>query len=238
MTDALSMKINLDTTPVLEAIGTKMESQTPFAVSLWINRLANAGQAAERQHMKQRFHLNREDFNLRAIYISKADRATKTTWRAVIQVQARAGYLGKFEEGGEKVAIGGRRYLAIPDETVFPDGIVPRGSELKLRKLNLHKDDHGRLIGDQRTFLAPLRNGGQAAGVFQRTGKDTRSSAAKKKGVKDAAGDAGVRLLYKLVGRARIPAKLDFYQTVADTVAARSKDILNDAFAEAMRTAR
>lgn len=237
MTDALSMKINLDTTPVLEAIGTKMESQIPFAVSLWINRLANAGQAAERQHMKQRFHLNREDFNLRAIYISKADRATKTTWRAIIQVQARAGYLGKFEEGGEKVAIGGRRYLAIPDETVFPDGIVPRGSELKLRKLNLHKDDHGRLIGDQRTFLAPLRGGDQAAGVFQRVG------ASSKKGRPLGGGShhdtsANVRLLYKLVARARVPAKLEFYETVAETVAAKSKDILNDAFAEAMRTAR
>ena len=232
------VQIRVDTKPVQAALGTQMETQIPFAVSLWLNRLANAAQAAIRAHMKEKFHLRHEAFNLKAIYISKADRSTKTSWRVLIQVQERASYLDKFEEGGEKVALGGRRYLAIPNDKVFSDGIVEKGSPLRIKNLHLHKDEYGRVIGDQRTFLAPFRGAEGSAGIFQRISKDTRKGSAKSAGTKSSTADAGIQLLYKLVSRARIPAKLEFVQTVQDTVDTQSRTLLDDAFADAMRTAR
>lgn len=209
--------------------------QVPFAVSLWLNRLANAAQASVREGIKRRFKLHREDFNLRAIYISKANRATKASWSVVIEVQQRADYLNKFEDGGEKVAIGGRRYLAIPNDKVFSDGIVDQGSPLRIKNLNLHKDEHGRLIGDQQTFLLPMRNQAGQAGIFQRTAKDTRKGQARKS--KDGQ-DSGIRLLYKLVARAKIPAKLEFIPTVQATVDAQAGQLMDQAIAEAQRTAK
>lgn len=236
MSDLVS--IRLDTKPIEAALGTQMETQIPFAVSLWINRLANAAQAAVRTRMKGQFRLKREDFNLKAIYISKVDRATKSSWRVVIQVLDRAGYLDKFEQGGDKVALGGRKYLAIPNDKVFSDGIVDQGNPLRIKNLHLHKDEFGRLLGDQRTFLAPLRGGQGSAGIFQRMGENPKKGRGKAQGGRGSGPDPGIRLLYKLISKAKIPAKLEFVQTIQTAVDEQSSTILNDAFAEAMRTAR
>ena len=58
--------IRVDTTKTVKALNA-MSRQLPIAVSLGLNRLANAGQKAQRDHPRQAFTLRKERFILDTI---------------------------------------------------------------------------------------------------------------------------------------------------------------------------
>lgn len=226
------------------------QRQLPYAVSLALNRSANKGQEAERSKLRSKFKLRREQFVVRGIKIAKADRATKSSWRVVVAVAYPDDrhFLDDHEEGAQRVRHGGKR-LWQPNAEVFKSKVIGRGNPLHPKNLKLHKDKGGRIVGDQRTFLVRVR--GQVL-ILQHVDQGlTKASRARLKGltldnvavgmgphrrkVKAIHRTAGTRLLYRLVDRVRIPARLEFVPTVGGTAAAAFPDELRRAMAEAIR---
>ena len=203
--------------------------QFPYIVSVALNRTANIGQEAERKQMRGALHLRREQFVVRGIKIDKADRATKTSWRVVIQLAYpdERHFLDQHEEGGDRVRHGGKR-LWQPNQEVFKSKIIGRANPLHPSNLHLHKDKGGRIVGDQRTFLVRVRS---QVIILQRvdrrlTKRGSRLSSFTLDNVAVGMGPrtrkekalhrtAGTRLLYRLVDRVRIPADLKFVPTIS-----------------------
>lgn len=232
------LTVKIDPSAVYRQLGVFGERQAPYALSLALNRLANKAQAAERERLKSAFTLRRVDWNLQGIYISKADRATKTSWKVVIQVQGNRSYLNKFEQGGEKLPQFGRHTLAVPNSQVFRGGFVPKDSPLRPKALHLKRFGQA-WRGDQGTFVAPMRGRTGEQGIFQRLGKTEKGRQKTNRRVKGREGtDSNVRLLYTLVQRVPIKAKLEFINTVTGTIDREWQQTVNDAVREALRTAR
>jgi hypothetical protein len=251
--EAQVIKVQLDLAESLRLVSSVAEKQLPYAISLAINRVANKAQDAEREHMRQSFHLRRESFVLRGVKIAKADRATKTSWQCIIQLAYpdNRHFLDEHEEGQDRTRYGGKR-LWQPNTQVFRSKIIGRANPLSPKRLGLHRDAGGRIVGNERTFL--VRTRGQVL-VLQRTdrGMDGRS----RRGLKSMTLDnvhvgvgpkrkrdraihrtAGTRLLYRLVSRVRIPARLEFVKTIGDTVQREWMPTLSDAIADAARGAK
>lgn len=224
------------------------QRQIPYVMSLGLNRLANEAQEAQRRGLRDRFDLRRVEWNLRGIKIETANRATKTSWRVVIQVDARVSYLDRFEEEGVHEPFGGRHYLWVPDERVFRNRIIQAENPLHPKKLGMHQEGN-RVIGDQRTFMIRTPSGPM---VIQRLGKGqgtsfTSGSLSKltletlggKRGgklVKDRT--AGTRVLYVLRERVSVPLKLEFYPTITRVVDERTGPVFRQAVSQALSTAR
>lgn len=246
--------IKVDPKSVLNGFSLFQDQQAPFAVSRALNRIANAGQSAEQAHMRESFHLRRESFVIRGVKIDKADRATKSSWRVVIQLAYpdQRHFMDEHEQGGERQRFGGGR-LWKPNPEVFKSKIIGRSNPLHPSMLHLHKDAKGRIIGDQRTFLIKTKGNGKML-VLQRQdrGLDGRT----KRGLKTLTLDNihvgmgprmkrerefrrtnGTRLLYMLVSRVRIPAKLEFVTTISKVVNEQLEPMLRQSFDEAVRDA-
>lgn len=242
--------IRVDPRKALGYLNEIQERQLPYAVSLALNRIGNDSQAAERGRIKQGFKLRREDWNLKGVYISNPNRATKTSWRIVIMIQPNRDYLNKFEEGGFKVATRSK-WLWQPNDSIFSKRIIGRADPLHPKNLHLQKNEHGQVVGQQRTFMVRAKSNHQLL-VLQRIGPDqkhpgftvrsitrlTLASSARGKGLVQKKASPSVRMLYRLVSKVRIPASLQFGQTVIDTVSKGWEARLNEAMDEAMRTAR
>jgi hypothetical protein len=246
----------------LGALSEAEQRQLPFAAALGLKWTGTDAQEAERSRMKQQFKLRRETFNLRGVKIAKEDRATKTSWCLIIQVAEETQYLDKFESinGGQKVPVAGRHYLWIPNDKVFKNKVISADDPLRPRKLNLHRDPHGRIIGDQRTFMIHAHNG--AILVLQRTGKAghkgfkagsmkalTLDNVATGMGPRQRTeralqsrkvryGDQTTIKLYTLKTRVRVPVKLEFFTTIARSVETTSVSRFRQAMDQALRTAR
>lgn len=248
------IQIRVDATAALAGLKDTQLRQVPFALALTLNQLANDGQAAERERIKGAFKLRRETFNLRGVYIANQDRATKKRLAVVIQVEAKRGYLEKFEQGGDKVPVNGRRMLAVPNSKIFGKRILKPDDPLRPKNLHLHKDAHGRVIGDQRSFVIKLQNGQQA--IMQRTDRKlmtTGSGGLSRVRLDNFQGgmgprrrwekysfhrSKGTRLLYNLVRRVKVPAQLQFIETITKAVDAQASMRFDEAFAKAMKGAR
>ena len=236
--------------------------QIPFAVSLGLKWIGDSAQKAEQDHMRSAFKLRRDTFNVQGIKIAKEDRATKDKWELIIRLSDKTNYLEKFEESGLKQPVGGRHYLWIPNDKIFKNKIIQAGDPRRPKNLNLHRDAHGRIIGDERSFMIHTSNGQTL--VLQRTGSSghkgyTKSSIAKLTLDNFGAGSAGPRMkaeksmlkarkvryqdqatvkLYTLKARVSVPVKLEFTSTIGTNVAANWAPKMQQAMAQAMRTAR
>ena len=231
------------------------QEQLPFAVSLGLNRIANAGQAAEQAQIRRAFKLRREQFVVRGVKIEKADRATKTSWRVVIQLAYpdNRPFMDQHEKGGFRTRHGGR-FLWQPNQQVFRSKIIAASNPLHPKNLHMHKTDKGQIKGDQRTFMVKTASGQRL--VLQREDRrlDKRSARGlkslnldnyaggmgprRKKETRSIRRTGGTRLLYRLVERVRIPADLRFVDTIQREVAAKQGVIMQDAMRQALRTAR
>ena len=246
-------RVKVDTAQVIDRLTGFQQVQLPYAMSLGLNRLANAAQAAEREHLKARFKLRRAQWNLQGIYISKADRATKSTWRVIVQVQPTRDYLSRMEEGGEKVPTRGR-WLWKPNAEVFKNKIIMRSDPLHPLNLRFKKQGKSHQFqGNERTFMIQVRG---LLLVLQRvdrrlTKQSTRrlgrltldtfrggQGPAQRKEKVSIERTAGTRRLYTLVHRVRVPKKLEFINTISRTVQTQWPTVFTDAMDEAMRTAR
>ena len=222
------------------------DRQVPFAMSLALNRVAVVGQQAEQDRLKSTFKLRRETWNLQGIYISKTDRATKSSWVVVIQVQDSRSHLNKFETEGEHVPHHGKS-LFIPNPEVFKSKVIGRDNLLAPKNLHLHSDGKGRIIGDQSSFLVRSPKGAFVLQHQQAVHKGFTKASLKgmsldrpdkalkaKKGTRDA----GARLLYTLKSRVSVPLKLAFTSTIADKITTAWPDVAAQAIDEAIRGAR
>lgn len=248
------IKIRVDIAACVRGLDDVAYRQVPFATVLTLNRLANDGQEAERERIAKAFRLRKETWNLRGVYIANEDRATKAKPRVVIQIEAKRSHFEKFEEGGEKVPVAGRKFLAVPNPKVFGRRILKADDPLRPKNLHLHKDDHGRIIGDQRTFVVPTTNGQQA--IMQRVGRrlvvSGKGSLGRltldnfaggmgprtKKERYSVSRTEGVRTLYQLVKRVKVKASLQFVETITREVQAKTAARFEEGFMQATRTAR
>lgn len=229
--------------------------QAGFGIALGLNRLANEGQKAEQRHIRRAFRLRREQFVVRGVKISKANRATKTSWRVVIQLAYPDDrpFMDQHEKGGFRTRHGGR-FLWQPNQQVFRSKVIAASNPLHPKNLHMHKTDKGQIKGDQRTFMVKTASGQRL--VLQR--EDRRLDGRSKRGLKGLTLDnfaggmgprrkketrsirrtGGTRLLYRLVERVKIPADLRFVDTIGKEVAAKQGVIMQRALLDAMRTAR
>lgn len=223
--------------------------QFPYIVSVALNRTANIGQEAERKQMRGSLHLRQERFVVRGIKIDKADRATKTSWRVVIQLAYPDDrhFLDQHEEGGDRIRHGGKR-LWKPNKEVFKSKIIGRANPLHPSNLHLHLDEGGRIVGDQRTFLVRVSSGKVL--ILQRVDRriDRRGArlssftldnvavgmGPRRRKEKALHRTVGTRLLYKLVDRVRIPADLKFVPTISQAALDAFPDEFHRAAVEAL----
>jgi hypothetical protein len=245
--------IRVNTNSLSDGLSYLEKVQIPFAVSLGLNRVANDAQKAEREHITKSFHLRNKAFNLNGIYISKADRATKSSWRVVIQVQADRDYLDRFETGGYKMPSKGR-FLWKPNPEVFKGGIIQTGNPLNPHNLHFTRRG-GSLQGNEQTFMVKTKKTGQTL-VLQRVDRGLSKKSQRTVGkmnldsFKGGMGPAekrekyslhrnvGIRMLYQLVSRTTIPASLEFVPTITRTVNAQWSVRMQEAMAQAMESAR
>lgn len=237
----------------------KAQDQLPFAISLGLNRLANAGQAAEQAHMRKAFKLRREQFVVRGVKINKADRATKTSWRVVIQLAYPDDrpFMDQHEKGGFRTRHGGR-FLWQPNQQVFRSKVIAASNPLSPKNLHMQRTPAGQIKGDQRTFMVKTANGQRL--VMQRVDRTIRKGTDLSKFTLENVANThggnalqpdkkhrkarrlhlnnGTRLLYRLVERVHIPADLRFVDTIQREVAAKQGVVMQEALMQALRTAR
>ncbi len=242
------LRWTIDARKILDEFVNAELRQVPFAMMLGLNRLANEAQASERKGMESRFTLRRVEWNLRGIKIEKANRATKTSWKVIIQVDPRVSYLDRFEEEGVHEPFGGRHFLWVPNAAVFRNRIIQARDPLHPKNLRLRQSGQ-RVVGDQGTYMVRTPKGPM---VIQRLGKGqgtsftssslsklTLESLGKKRGgalVKDR--KAGSQVLYVLRARVSVPLKLEFFPTVTRVVEERAAPVFREAVSRAMATAR
>jgi len=223
------ISITVDTSPITDYLtNLQKEDQIQFAVSKSLNDLARSIQSRIRDNMRQSFTLRKTQWVLNRIYISTVDKATKTKWSTVISVNEPYNILAKFEEGGEKVSVGGHRYLAVPNAKSFGKATPP--DELRIKNLNL-KAIGNEMKGNNETFLIHSKRTGVPLilqDVWNQKGK-------KRKGINKWTLN---RILYTLVPKVRIPAKLNFVATAQSVIASEAIGIFEKNVNLAIQTAR
>ena len=244
------IRVHVDPRAVLGWLSDAQERQLPFAVSLALNRVANQAQVAERENLKRSFKLRRESFVLKGVKISKQDRATKSSWRVTIQLAYPDDrhFLDQHEVGGYRTRYGGKR-LWQPNPEVFASKVIGRANPLHPKNLRLAKDKSGRVVGQERTFLVRVKS---AVLVLQRVDRRlTKGSARRLKGLtldnvqtgmgphtKKSRGisrTGGTRLLYRLVERVKLPARLQFVSTIGGVAQSQFPEALRAAMVDALR---
>lgn len=231
MTTNDNLRFTIDTRQVetyLYNIG--KEDQLGFAVSLAINRILNMIQLAVMEDMQAKIDFRRLAFNLRAIKINPQDRATKHKLLGIIHIDPIASNLLRLETGSDHIPINGRKYLPVPNPTVFGNKVITKDNPLQIGNLKLRDTPFG-TKGDQGTFL--IESGGKPF-VIQRTKK----AGSKGKGKKGTNKETGTRLLYSLVQRTTTPVKLNFRAIATKIVNQHFREELIKAVNRAISTAK
>lgn len=242
------IRINVDPKAALGELSSIELKQLPYAVKTALNRVANQGQKAQQAHMRATLHLRREAWVVRAIKILKEDRATKSSWSVVIQVAPEFQEVAsRLETGDDHVPKWGGRFC-IPNAKVFGGKVITAKNQL--HPMNLKFVRHGKQMqGNNRTFMV-MGNGSQKVPlILQRTGaastgynhtSQLRGADGRFDGQLRTPGQRkakqGVRLLYTLVKRSKVPAKLEFVQTISSSVNANWQAEMGKAMADAMRS--
>lgn len=246
-------KMRVDPKAVLGDLDTAQTKQLPYAVSLALNRVANLGQKAQQAKMAAALHLRRETWVFRSIKIMKADRATKTSWSVIIQVAREfLEVANRLETGMDHLPRVGDHFF-VPNVDVFQRKVITTANPL--HPMNLHFKKRGKqMVGNKDTFMIHTRARGTTL-VLQRMAKGARgiSQSVSGGGLRGARGrDAqgritsggavkgirrgGVRLLYTLVSRAKVPAKFEFYSTISRTVSMNWDAEMHRAMNDAMKS--
>ena len=198
--------------------------QYPFAASTALNALANAGQRAQREVTQREFTLRQATFILNTIKrLPGEDFATKQKLSAGYRIDPRRDFLAKFEAGGEKHAIQGKAYVAVPlpDLRRTKKGLVPRN--LYPAAFKPYADQpSGITLGQQRTFIVPTKKGNRV--LLQRFG--------------GSRGRKGLRALYLFVPSVHIDPILHFQRTAEAVARSSWPRLFAEALDNALRTAR
>lgn len=218
----MSIQIRVDAKPLTESLSALGQRQVPFALSKALNGVLIDAQAEVVRGVRARFTVRKPDFLRRAVkMVQFANRRTLTAALAVTGPNADV-YI-QHEDGGTKTPTSSRA-LAVPREVrrtkrdLITKGNRPRG-------LNLTKAGTGPKAtiykGDKRTFA--IRSASGEGLLLQRTGRGRASR---------------LRLLYLFRRQAQLQPRLEFGDTVTQTIVERWDRQLDLAFTEAVRTAR
>lgn len=244
----------------MRAIDDVHKRHAPFAGATAINRTLEEGMAATRDLMQRNMILRAPSFVLPPVQLPRVARATKTKLHA----QAAFGYADigqdsigarreklfrKFQQGGFKTAEDPQFPIAIPTKALRPTpaALVPRamypvnlrlvprldagGQIMPLRRGKVRtlggaaigkraRKQQG-LVGIGGTFVMYGADG-RALGIFQRTGRGARD----------------YRMIWAYRMRIRIPARLPFFELMANVVNTRLLINFHGAMEMAIRTAR
>lgn len=243
------LTVRVDPREVLGMLDAAVDKQLPFAVAKALNATANAAQASMREHIRGDFHLRREPWVLRQIYISKEGRATKTSWFVVIQAREDAfKALTRLESGADHIPHG--KWLWRPNSEVFGDRVISRKDPLHPSSIAFNN----RMQAANGIFLVRGKGGPLVLQRLSKNAKGITQSIARggRRGPRGRGLDGrythgaaiggvrrgGVRLLYKLVSRSKTPGKLAFFSTTRQSVAAHWPEEMARALDTALRTAR
>jgi hypothetical protein len=252
----MMFKLAVDPSSLANSLSDMNARHIPFIVSKALNAVANDAQKAERAHIQSAFHIRRP-WVLNGVYIGKEYRATKTAWAVVIQIQGDRDFLNRFERGDLKFPLHGK-WVWVPNADVFKGQVVMYNDPLHPRNLHFRQMIKGRqMVGDQRTFMingkgtrGPLvlqRVSRSGKGVSQRIGQGyMRKDSGRDVGSgRFTAGVAtrrlragGVRMLYTLVSKVKIPVRLKFVETITEAVNANWSSRLDDAMNYALNIAK
>lgn len=194
--------------------------QFNFAASLTLNNLVYAIQKRIWDRMfSGAFHIRREKFNKGGIYFPAANRATTKKLFAILEIKQTADNLIHLETGDPESPL--KRFLLVPNPEVFGYQIIGSRNKLHPKNLDLKKGKYG-TGGNQRTYMINSRKTGTPL-ILQRMGSGKRGTS---------------RLLYTLVKRIKVPAKLHFYEVADQGIASDFEAIAQRALDQAISTAR
>ena len=227
------INVRVDTSDIRAYLSSiEKDNQAGFTISLALNRLANLAQKAERENdLAKNFKIRRKQFIMNKVYISKVDRATKSSWSVIIQIKEDYPQISLFETGADKVPFHSQ-YLAVPNKAVFGNRIIQSDNELAIRNLHL-KNIGNRVEGDMETFLIHSKRTGTPLII-----QDCFANGEKKKKMRGMNKHLGNRILYTFIKRAKMPVKLHFVQTVANSVQQNYDEVFAAAIAQALKSAK
>lgn len=193
------------------------KQQIPFAMAKATNDIT----LEAREFLKDR---NRSAFTIRRPWVLNGWRVKLANKRmspikATLWLDPSRDFLAKFEDGGTKQSRTGRS-LAVPlDARKSPRSIVPAALRIPALQLRAHRTKGGKvqLKGLQRTFT--VRTASHTL-VLQRKGKNN------------------LLTLYAFKRSVPIPATLRFFDTVGAYVRNEWPNVMGEALAHAVRTAR
>jgi hypothetical protein len=193
-------------------------------MSVALNNLANIAQRVTQETVMQNFTVRQKPFILNTIKRQRpVDFATKQNLVSAVRVDQTRDFLAKFERGGEKHAIQGKPYVAVPSKDIRRNkrGLIPRNLMPSAFK---PFTDHasGLTTGQERTFIVPTKSGNRL--LLQRYG--------------GARGKHGIRALYLFVPEVHIPAILHLHDNAIEVARSSWPTVMREAWAFAMRTAR
>lgn len=214
--------------------------QLPFALSRAINATAKSVRDTMLDELRLRFIIRKQQFARRAIDVTQMSNKNQTVIQATVSTvvpfptQSRDVF-GKFEEGGRKVAANPyfpniiptpslrRSPTSLPPMGMYPSrlGLTPVRSFIGNRAPKWHKTASGKtqIKGANRTFVLG-DSGDRYWGVYRRTGKRT------------------IKRIWIYRSVVPIPKRLGFRSTATAVVERVWQANFEDAFAQAIQTAR
>jgi hypothetical protein len=238
------IEVEIDASDALRKVG-EFGKQLPFAISRALNDVALGFQQDERTGLQRRFTIRRP-WVLQGVKMERGDFATKTKLVATVRIDSERDFLSKFEGGDVKTPTRAKG-LSVPitGSPAKPTGAALIRTPLRPKNLNLRELGGRHAVqtaahlskrslrgavgrgafqvyeGDKKTILIQSRSG--AGVLLQRVGRGKR---------------AGLRLLFKLVPRAKQPASLKFHETAYESFRRRWNHVFAERWNEAVRTAR
>ena len=224
----MQLRLTLDPQEVLGYLTDQQKEQLPFAISKALNAVSRVAVKAEQDHIQSHYRIRR-DWVLRGIQTLKW--STKRDLVVIVGVSKDRDFLNWSEQGTSNRTPLHSLYHWIPNEQVLGSGVIGKGN--KLSPANLHFDAQGQ--GPNRTFLAHTAKGPL---VMQRTSSNKAKGVSQRIKGGGASKAGGVRLVWTLVKRWKVPARLQFVTVVTTTVNREWPEIMRSAMADATRTAK
>lgn len=195
--------------------------QFNYAASLTLNTLVTRIQQRvwDRLLNSGDFNIRRAAFNKGAIYFPSANRSTTTKLVAVLEIKQTADNLIHLETGEPQSPL--KKFLLVPNPEVFNYKIITSKNKLHPMNLDLKSGRYG-VGGNQRTYLINSNRTGTPL-IMQRQGRGKRGKS---------------RVLYTLVKRIKVPAKLKFYELADLTISKEFDSIAMEALQRAISTAK
>lgn len=210
----MNITIRSNVAQVRGALDDLIRQQLPFATSKAVNDITLEARDYLRDRVAASFIIRRPWVTAKGAFPVTLSKKGDVVKRGTVRLDPSRDFLGKFEQGGDKVSRTGAK-LAVPIEArPNPRALVPKALGVRALQLRATRTASGKvqLKGLQRTFV--VKTAGQSL-ILQR----------KARGV--------VRTLYAFKRSVPIPPALHFY----DSIAAYVRNEWNTVAGEALRYA-